>query len=252
MNKNSKLVSVILSIVALVLFVVSFVLTKAVEESEAVVTGKETSIILVGAIVSIVGLIANLLSNHKLIKLLPLISYAVFAIYMSQFADEYLSAIFGASDAVFNYPVLNFLAVILFAVSAVFMVKDGYKWAKVVFVTAASYLTIVTVTATMGYYFLYDYEGALYVSLYIIAASVLMISTLVAGLISFLPETEAKEEVKAEEAKEEVAEEKVEATEEVAEDTKDEEVKEEAPAQENNDAEESSNDEVKLDFGDNN
>ena len=252
MNKNSKLVSVILSIVALVLFVVSFVLTKAVEESEAVVTGKETSIILVGAIVSIVGLIANLLSNHKLIKLLPLISYAVFAIYMSQFADEYLSGGFGASDAVFNYPVLNFLAVILFAVSAVFMVKDGYKWAKVVFVTAASYLTIVTVTATMGYYFLYDYEGALYVSLYVIAASVLMISTLVAGLISFLPETEAKEEVKAEEAKEEVAEEKVEATEEVAEDTKDEEVKEEAPAQENNDAEESSNDEVKLDFGDNN
>ena len=252
MNKNSKLVSVILSIVALVLFVVSFVLTKAVEESEAVVTAKETSIILVGAIVSIVGLIANLLSNHKLIKLLPLISYAVFAIYMSQFADEYLSGGYGASDAVFNYPVLNFLAVILFAVSAVFMVKDGYKWAKVVFVTAASYLTIVTVTATMGYYFLYDYEGALYVSLYVIAASVLMISTLVAGLISFLPETEAKEEVKAEEAKEEVAEEKVEATEEVAEDTKDEEVKEEAPAQENNDAEESSNDEVKLDFGDNN
>lgn len=252
MNKNSKLVSVILSIVALVLFVVSFVLTKAVEESEAVVTAKETSIILVGAIVSIVGLIANLLSNHKLIKLLPLISYAVFAIYMSQFADEYLSGGYGASDAVFNYPVLNFLAVILFAVSAVFMVKDGYKWAKVVFVTAASYLTIVTVTATMGYYFLYDYEGALYVSLYIIAASVLMISTLVAGLISFLPETEAKEEVKAEEAKEEVAEENVEATKEVAEDTKDEEVKEEAPAQENNDAEESSNDEVKLDFGDNN
>ena len=91
MNKNSKLVSVILSIVALVLFVVSFVLTKAVDASEAVVTAKETSIILVGAIVSIVGLIANLLSNHKLIKLLPLISYAVFAIYMSQFADEYLS-----------------------------------------------------------------------------------------------------------------------------------------------------------------
>ena len=252
------LVGVVVSVVGLIvsiidkhkmmklLPVVSFVLTKAVEESEAVVTGKETSIILVGAIVSIVGLIANLLSNHKLIKLLPLISYAVFAIYMSQFADEYLAAGYGASDAVFNYPVLNFLAVILFAVSAVFMVKDGYKWAKVVFVNAASYLTIVTVTATMGYYFLYDYEGALYVSLYIIAASVLMISTLVAGLVSFLPETEA------EEAKEEVAEENVEATEEVAEDTKDEEAKEEAPAQENNDAEESSNDEVKLDFGDNN
>ena len=253
MNKNSKLVSVILSIVALVLFVVSFVLTKAVEESEAVVTAKETSIILVGAIVSIVGLIANLLSNHKLIKLLPLISYAVFAIYMSQFADEYLAAGYGASDAVFNYPVLNFLAVILFAVSAVFMVKDGYKWAKVVFVTAASYLTIVTVTATMGYYFLYDYEGALYVSLYIIAASVLMISTLVAGLISFLPETEAKEEVKAEEAKEEVAEENVEATEEVAEDTKAEEAPvEEKEADEEKTEESSNDDEVKLDFGDNN
>ncbi|MCR4898023.1 MAG: hypothetical protein K5892_02240 [Acholeplasmatales bacterium] len=252
MNKNSKLVSVILSAVALVLFVVSFILTKAVEESEAVVTGKETSIILVGAIVSLGGLIINLLDNHKLIKLLPLISYAVFAIYMSQFAEDYLAAGYGASDPVFNYPVLNFLAVILFAVSAVFMVKDGYKWAKVVFVTAASYLTIVTVTATMGYYFLYDYEGALYVSLYVIATSVLMISTLVAGLISFLPETEAKEEAKVEEAKEEVAEENVEATEEVAEDTKDEEVKEEAPAQENNDAEESSKDEVKLDFGDNN
>jgi len=70
MNKNSKLVSVILSIVALVLFVVSFVLTKAVDDSERLTTGfpKETSIILVGAIVSLVGLIANLLSNHKLIK----------------------------------------------------------------------------------------------------------------------------------------------------------------------------------------
>lgn len=261
MNKNSKLVSVILSIVALVLFVVSFVLTKAVDESEAVVTAKETSIILVGAIVSIVGLIANLLSKHKLIKLLPLISYAVFAIYLCQEVDVLATSTYGASNPVFDYPVLNFLAVILFAVSAVFMVKDGYKWAKVVFVTAASYLTIVTVTATMGYYFLYDYEGALYVSLYVIAASVLMISTLVAGLISFLPETEAKEEAKAEETKEEVAEEVAEenveateeATEEVTEDTKAEEAPvEEKEAEEEKTEESSNDDEVKLDFGDNN
>ena len=232
MNKNSKLVSVILSIVALALFATSFVLTKVLEESKAVVTVKETSIILVGAIVSLIGLILNLIDNHKLLKLIPIISYAVFAIYISQFAEDYLGG-YGACDAVFNYPVLNFFAIILFAVSAVFMVKDGYKWAKVVFATSASYLSIIIVTGTMGYYFLYEYEGALYVSLYVIAGSVLMLSTLIAGLVSLLPEAEAKEEVKEETKTEEVTE---------AKEEKVEEAKEES----------SKDDEAKLDFDDNN
>jgi len=262
MNKKSNLVSVILSAVAFVLFVVSFVLTKTVDISKEVVTTEQTTILYVGMIVSLLGLILNLVNEHKFLKLIPIITFAVFALYVANYADSnYMATIYGENGAFFNYPVLNFIAIILFVVSAIFMVKDEYKWAKVTFAVTSIFLATIITTQTMSYFFLFDIDGAAYLSLIFIAAAVMIFTPAVVGLCAFLPEVEAQaeeekvEEVKEEETTEEVADEEDAKAKEKAE--IDEEVRQDveakfAEAERKRQEQEESDSEVKLDFGDNN
>ena len=162
MNKNSRLLTIILSAVAAALFATAFVLTLILDE-EATQLSKENGIMLVGVVVSVVGLIVSIIDKHKMMKLLPVVSFVIFALYVSKFAQSYADEVnqaFGFNEPAFlNYPVLNFLAVILFAVSAVFMVKDDYKWAKVTFVVTSIFLATVVITSSISLYYLFDTEG---------------------------------------------------------------------------------------------
>lgn len=258
MNKNSKLVTIIFSIVALALFVTAFALTLILDNEKAAVVDKENPIMVIGIVVSALGLIMALIDNHKMLKLVPIVVFALFALYIANYAETMQNAYFVANTDFFDYPVLHFLALILYIVSAVFMVKDEYKWAKTTFVVTSLYLATIIIINTMPLFYLFDVEGATHVSLYFIAGAALGLTSAVAVLAGYMPEAEKTEEPveeeKAEEVKEESeedakAKEKAEIDEEVRKDVEAKFAEAEKKKQEEN---KESDDEVKLDFGEEN
>ena len=140
MNRK-KICSIILSIVALALFVVAFVMKK---KNGYYPEAHDYTIVLLGLVVSVLSIIF-LLTKNKTLVLVNFVATLGLSILLYKVYNEYLNSVNWAT--ILNYSVLDVTAILLFIVSAVFALSKYQKWAKITLVSVASYLFVKGIVA---------------------------------------------------------------------------------------------------------
>ena len=140
MNRK-KICSIILSIVALALFVVAFVMKK---KNGYYPEAHDYTIVLLGLVVSVLSIIF-LLTKNKTLVLVNFVATLGLSILLYKVYNEYLNSVNWAT--ILNYSVLDVTAILLFIVSAVFALSKDQKWAKITLVSVASYLFVKGIVA---------------------------------------------------------------------------------------------------------
>lgn len=140
MNRK-KICSIILSIVALALFVVAFVMKK---KNGYYPEAHDYTVVLLGLVVSVLSIIF-LLTKNKTLVLVNFVATLGLSILLYKIYNEYLNSVNWAT--ILNYSVLDVTAILLFIVSAVFALSKDQKWAKITLVSVASYLFVKGIVA---------------------------------------------------------------------------------------------------------
>lgn len=140
MNRK-KICSIILSIVALALFVVAFVMKKKNGYNPE---AADYTVVLLGLVVSALSVIF-LLTKNKTLVLVNFIATLGLSILLFKIYNAFLNSVNWA--IILNYSVLDVTAILLFIVSAVFALSKDQKWAKITLVSVASYLFVKGIVA---------------------------------------------------------------------------------------------------------